>query len=275
MEMKLKDWVTMGNLVAGLASPGVLMVAGMAGDGGLSSHQRFLFQIACYLMVVGFFFDASDGLVARWTRQFNQFGGELDNLCDMVTYSIAPGYLVFYSFANIAHWPLWAAAAVGIFPVAVGTIRAARYNVRRASYPGFFVGLPRTAFALVMVALLNSTIFQNAADVFGGKWAYVIPAAVIIYISYLLISYKPFISHHGHRWKGLVLFGLVWFLVSMPLGALFGWLVFDAPEFVFDVILFDLIVYLFVSTPAVDRELVKGYWKYIEEWKKVGDEEKA
>jgi phosphatidylserine synthase len=270
MEMKLKDWVTMGNLLCGMGSGAVLMFPGMSPD--LSHADRvFYLHIASYLVVAGFLFDASDGLVARLTKQFNLFGGELDNLCDMVTYSIAPGFLLYYAFAQIAGWPLWASGLVAFFPVAVGTVRAARYNVRRASFPGFFVGLPRTAFAFVMVALLNSVIFHNAEEMFGGRWAYAIPAVVVAYISYLMVSYKPFISHHGHRWTGLILFGLVWFLVSIPAGVLIGWLAFDAPEFVFDILLFDLMVYLFLGTFTIPKTMKTEYWAYIEKWKTQGE----
>ncbi len=252
MQMKLKDWVTLGNLFCGMASMAALL------------FDRF--QLASFFILFGFVFDASDGLVARLTKQFNKFGGELDNLCDMISYSIAPGFLVFYAFYFKADYPLWAAGLLGFFPIAVGTIRAARYNVRRASYPGFFVGLPRTAFALFMIALLNSALFQDLADNLNNQAIYLIPAAMVFVISYMLISTRGFISHHGPGWHGMILWGTIFFLASIPVGIIGGWLFLDDPGFIFDMLLFDLLIYMFVSDLFVPREIKVKYKAYIKEW---------
>ncbi len=250
--MKLKDYVTLGNLLSGLLAVVALF------------HDRF--DLASYLVVAGFGFDALDGLVARLTKQFNKFGSELDNLCDMVSYSIAPGFLIFYAYYYQAGFPLWFAAAVGFLPVCVGTVRAARFNVRRAEFPGFFIGLPRTAFALFMVSLLNSSLFQDLGR-FVSVWLYAIPTAMVAVISWLMISTHPFVSHHSRRFKGWLRLGVWFFLLSMPVGFFGGWFLLDDPNLIFDFLLFDQVIYLVLSHLVVPPDEKKAVRAYIREWK--------
>lgn len=254
--MKLKDYVTLGNLACGMAST----VALMLGD----------FRWASYLILLAYVFDALDGVVARLTKQFNKFGSELDNLCDMISCSIAPGFLLFYAFYHFAGYPLWAAVAIMVFPTAVGTVRAARYNVRRASFPGFYVGLPRTVYALFMVALLNSALFQTAGPYLSG-YLYLVPLGFVMVISWLMISFQPFVSHHDRKFTGMLRIGPPFFIVSCVLAWLVGWLVFDYPELVFDVLLFNQAIYLLAPLFAVPEDELNAVREYIRGWKTMGE----
>jgi len=254
--MKLKDWVTLLNLLSGACS--------------IISVLEGRFDIGCYLIILGFFFDAADGLVARLTKQFNKFGSELDNLCDLVTYGLAPCFLVYHAFRNVAQYPLWACIGIAFLPIAAGTVRAARYNVRRAEFPGFFIGMPRTAFALFIVALLQSHLFAAAGDFLSG-YLYLVPAALVVWASWGLLSLRPFVGHHNRKWTGWIRFGIWWFLLSMPIAFFGGWLLFDAPELVFDAVLFDLIIYFALSNLVLPRQLLADYAAYIREWKAMGE----
>jgi len=257
--MKLKDWVTLCNLLCGVGSV-VSLIEGR-------------FDLGCYLVILGFLFDAADGLVARLTKQFNKFGGELDNLCDLVTYGLAPGFLVYHAFHAIAGYPIPAALAMAFLPVAAGTVRAARYNVRRAEFPGFFIGMPRTAFALFIVALFQSSLFRYLAPLLEG-YLYAVPAALIVWASFMLLSLRPYVGHHNRKWKGWIRFGMWWFLLSIPVGFFGGWLVFNDPAIVFDVLLFDLLVYFLLSNLILPKELKAEVTAYIKEWKAMGEEAK-
>lgn len=254
--MKLKDWVTLGNLLCGFAS----VIA-------LFHHE---FKWASYLILFGYVFDALDGVVARLTKQFNKFGGELDALCDFITYSIAPSYLVYYAFYHHAGYPLWAAVFIGFVPTAAGAVRAARYNVRRAEFPGFFIGLPRTAFALLVIALLNSSLF-NYLGRYVSEYLYLIPLGMILVITWFLLSLKPFVGHHDHDWGGWIIFGMWWFLISIPVGLLGGWLLFDDPGLVFDALLFDLIVYTCLADYVIPKDKLSAVRAYVKEWDAMGD----
>lgn len=255
MEMKLKDYVTLGGLACGLGSVLALLL------------DRF--DLASYLILFAYIFDFADGAVARLTKQFNKFGSELDNLCDMISCSIAPGFLVFYAFYNIAGYPLWAAAAIMFLPVATGTVRAARFNVRRAEFPGFFIGMPRTVFALAMVALLNSALFKSLGPLLSG-YMYLVPLAIIILISAQMISLRPYLGHHDRKFEGAPRFGVWFWLLSIPVSLVVGWLL-DYRALVFDVVLFDLAVYVFLAPLVTPQEEKTAYREYIEKWKKMGE----
>ena len=50
--------------------------------------------VAGTLIFVGMFFDAIDGSVARLTGSTSDLGKQLDSLCDIVTFGVAPAYLM-------------------------------------------------------------------------------------------------------------------------------------------------------------------------------------
>jgi len=87
MRLYLKDYVTAGNLLAGFACA----LLAMRGEP----------MWAALMMPVAMFFDAFDGIVARLTHRHNRFGGELDNVCDHMSYGVAPGFMLFAAFEPV------------------------------------------------------------------------------------------------------------------------------------------------------------------------------
>ena len=255
--MKLKDYFTLGNLLCGLTSTVALF------------FDRF--DVACYLVILGFFFDALDGLVARITKQFNKFGGELDALCDLVSYGVAPTVLIFYAFWKLAEYPPWLAVAIAFVPLAMGTVRAARYNVRRAEFPGFYIGLPRTSFALFTVAILNSSLFQFVGK-YVSTYLYVVPLAAFLVGSVLMVSYIPFPGHHSRKFKGWLRLGVWFFLVSVAVTLPLQWFVFTDSNILWDILLFDQLVYLLLGSAVVPDKELAAVKAYIVEWKAMGTE---
>jgi CDP-diacylglycerol---serine O-phosphatidyltransferase len=94
-------------------------------------------------------FDALDGQVARLAKSSTKFGAQLDSLCDVITFGVAPGFLLvklvpvftFYYPAQI-----WTIAAV--FP-ACAALRLARFTVETNEEDDHstFRGLPSPAAA--------------------------------------------------------------------------------------------------------------------------------
>jgi CDP-diacylglycerol---serine O-phosphatidyltransferase len=103
----------------------------------------------------GFFFDSADGRVARLTRTQTQFGVQLDSLADMVTFGVAPAFLIY-------QWSLFEQGTLGAFVaaayVACAAMRLARFNVlaaRGAQEPNnYFTGVPTPLSAAVIVSLV-------------------------------------------------------------------------------------------------------------------------
>lgn len=99
------------------------------------------FVTAAMALVAAAIFDLLDGRVARLTHSTSQFGKEYDSLCDLVSFGLAPGLLLF----------LWALQPFGrlgwlasFVYVACGALRLARYNVQVEiiESKAFFQGLP-------------------------------------------------------------------------------------------------------------------------------------
>jgi CDP-diacylglycerol--serine O-phosphatidyltransferase len=110
------------------------------------------FDHACWLIVVAGFFDALDGMMARLTNGTSLFGVELDSLSDIVSFGVAPGFLV-YVFSLKTYGTL--GLIVSSLPAICGAVRLARYNV---GFDGekkeYFQGLPIPMQAIAIVALI-------------------------------------------------------------------------------------------------------------------------
>lgn len=107
---------------------------------------------ACWLIFLAAFFDALDGFVARLTGGDSRFGVELDSLCDIVSFGVAPSLLVYefglkeYGFVGLV---------VSALPALCGAVRLARFNVMATpEKKGYFEGLPIPMPAMTIVALL-------------------------------------------------------------------------------------------------------------------------
>lgn len=95
---------------------------------------------AAYAIVVAAVFDQLDGRLARLTRSTSKFGAEYDSLCDLVSFGMAPGVLLY----------LWALQPFGrlgwvacFLFVACGALRLARFNVQaNVVEKNYFQGLP-------------------------------------------------------------------------------------------------------------------------------------
>ena len=124
-----------------------------------------LYEQACYFIVYASLFDAIDGLAARITKSSSEFGVELDSLSDVVSFGVAPSFLLYaIHFKNYNGIGMFVAAMV----MAFSAIRLARFNI---SLSGFdkdkFTGLPTPATAITIISYLlyyHDKIFSNATS---------------------------------------------------------------------------------------------------------------
>ena len=124
------------------------------------------FAEAGCMVLLAMFADMLDGRLARMSQSTSSFGGQLDSLCDMVSFGVAPAFimlkLVEYKlelrtvvYEGFLHRFIWLAALVYI---ACAAIRLARFNVENEAAHMSFVGLPSPGAAGVIVSLV---IFQQ------------------------------------------------------------------------------------------------------------------
>jgi phosphatidylserine synthase len=169
--IKVKDLVTLTSLAISLW----VIVEAFGGDFALASWLVFLASVV----------DAADGFVARLTKSANRFGAQLDDLADHFTYTVAPAFLVYRAYVPHGR-PI--AFALLFIVVAAGTLRLARSAAAPMKYPGWFVGLPRSANALMIVPFVNSSVFASPVGPEAG-------AILVILMSALGLSFLPYPNH--------------------------------------------------------------------------------
>ena len=123
------------------------------------------FAMSGYMILVAMVADMLDGRIARKVQSTSSFGGQLDSLCDVISFGVAPAYLMLnvleYEIASIGLADekflqrfIWLSAAAYICCAA---IRLARFNVENEedeSAHMSFMGLPTPAAAGVIVSLV-------------------------------------------------------------------------------------------------------------------------
>lgn len=127
---------TMGNMLCGFLS--VLS----------ASNQEP--ATAGWFIVLAAFLDGLDGKVARISRGTSRFGKELDSLADVVSFGVAPAFLV--HSAKLFMFGKWG-FIVGVIFLMCGAFRLARYNVYADPHSkSNFIGLPIPIAALAIAS---------------------------------------------------------------------------------------------------------------------------
>jgi CDP-diacylglycerol--serine O-phosphatidyltransferase len=166
--------LTIASLFSGFYS----IVASINGD----------FYPAAIAIVVAGVFDGLDGRVARLTGSTSGFGMQLDSLCDMVSFGVAPGLLA-YLWALVPYGRYgWLAA---FLYVATTALRLARFNTLAAAPPQpekqknyDFVGLPCPAAAGAIATMVMFFRFLGAQ----GTVKHISILLLVYLLSYLMIS---------------------------------------------------------------------------------------
>jgi len=104
---------------------------------------------AAITVIIGMLMDGLDGRVARMLNAQSEFGKELDSLSDVITFGVAPAFIMYV--VTLQHMAIIGIIITAIFPIC-GALRLARFNVQ-AGTPGYFIGLPITAAGGVLATL--------------------------------------------------------------------------------------------------------------------------
>jgi len=145
------------------------------------------FFAAAVAILIAAVFDGLDGRVARMTGSTSTFGMELDSLCDLVAFGVAPALLAY----------LWALTPYGRYGwlaaflyVATTALRLARFNSQAASSDPDFVGLPCPAAAIMVATTVMFSRFLGATETVKH-----VSILLLVYVlSYLMVSSHRYLS---------------------------------------------------------------------------------
>ncbi|MEX2093596.1 MAG: CDP-diacylglycerol--serine O-phosphatidyltransferase [Pirellulales bacterium] len=127
-----------------------------------SSDPTHNLMLSGALILLAMFFDSVDGQVARLTRRTSDFGAQLDSLCDLVSFGLAPAILLVKmcpQFTSLHSEAVWTIAALF---ACCAALRLARFNVETDDNDDHmsFAGLPTpaAAAAIASFAILSYTL---------------------------------------------------------------------------------------------------------------------
>ncbi len=192
----------------------------------LKSLKMHYFTAAAWLIVFAMIADGLDGFVARKSGSQSDFGGELDSLSDIVSFGVAPAFLMLGVVKSsglieriasasplLTTLPgriLWITAAMYFCCAA---LRLAKFNVENTSDESShrrFNGLPSPAAAGLIVAfvLLYSDIapeiHKEAPDI-AGTGATIVAALlpfITVLVALLMVSSIPYAHVINRYFKG-------------------------------------------------------------------------
>lgn len=146
MKKHIPNLFTLGNLLCGFLS----LHFSMIGD----------LRNAAILVFIAIMLDAVDGRIARILGVSNDLGKQLDSLADIVSFGVAPAYLVFHTY--LSGFGIAGLLLTAIFPL-LGAYRLARFNITQTKESlHYFTGIPITLAGAIVTFL---TLFNQHVHV--------------------------------------------------------------------------------------------------------------
>ena len=159
-------------------------------------HKHVLW--ASVMIFAAAVFDFFDGFAARLLNAKSPIGGELDSLSDVVSFGVAPSFIVAWFLSKTGFG--WWIHDVNVLPMlafilaAFAAVRLAKFNIDTRQTSSF-IGLPVPAVGL-FIASLPFMLFNIGHDSFLYNFVvnpYFLLAMVAVF-SWLMISEVPFFS---------------------------------------------------------------------------------
>ncbi|MEN9572150.1 MAG: CDP-diacylglycerol--serine O-phosphatidyltransferase [Verrucomicrobiota bacterium] len=164
-------------------------------------------RAALLLILLACIFDLLDGRVARMVGKESPFGREFDSLADIVSFGVAPAFLVHRIvlrdvFVGVPELG-WLIAAIYLI---CGAFRLARFNClavmpqSQGNNSGEFTGVPIPAAAGMVASLTLMMMSWDEKEFAVGNWRYVLPV-MLLFLSYLMVSEVKYPSFKKLNWR--------------------------------------------------------------------------
>lgn len=133
------------------------------------------FTTAAILIILAVVADSLDGRAARLLGVSGEFGKELDSLCDVCSFGVAPAIMIYlYALQDLG---LTGQVLAACFTIG-GAMRLARFNINTSSVKGYFQGMPIPAGACCLATYVLS----------GYSWGAIEVAALTLAIALIMYS---------------------------------------------------------------------------------------
>jgi CDP-diacylglycerol--serine O-phosphatidyltransferase len=188
----LPNLFTAGNLFCGFVALTQIVEANLTPDA--SGHVNWMpIKVALAFILLACIFDLFDGRIARMGGHESPFGREFDSLADLVSFGVAPAFLVHRVVLRNAlpeeYMELgWFIASIYLI---CGAFRLARFNCLSAmNLPGAgkdFLGFPIPSAAGLVASLTLFIIKLNEKEKDLGHWGWLLPS-VLLFLSAMMVS---------------------------------------------------------------------------------------
>ena len=185
--------------------------------------------MASLLIFAAGLFDFLDGFSARLLKAHSPIGGDLDSLSDVVSFGVAPGFIMYHMMGG-----MWFGCFAFLLPV-FSAIRLAKFNVDTRQTTSF-IGLPTPPMAIFMASL--PLAFWQLGVIGQPLLNPYLCLGVVFLFSVMMVCNLPFFSFKmkSLSWKGNE---LRWVFLTI---AVMGFAVFQ-----FLALPFILLVYILMS----------------------------
>jgi CDP-diacylglycerol--serine O-phosphatidyltransferase len=217
----LPNLLTAGNLFCGFLAITRIVEADL--------HPPYLhIKEALFYILLACIFDLFDGRVARMGGRESPFGREFDSLADVVSFGVAPAFLVhrivlrdvFFDQPQIG----WFIAALYLV---CGALRLARFNCL-AAMPAQggggneFMGFPIPAAAGLVASLTMLLIWWDEQNFAKANWRFLLPV-LLLFLSFMMVSEVKYPSFKKLDWRTRRPFAKFVVFITIVAAFIFAW----------------------------------------------------
>ena len=199
LKQHIPNAITCGNLISGCFS--ILFLA-----------MGMPVKAAIMIFVAGLF-DFLDGFSARLLHAHSPIGADLDSLSDVVSFGVAPGFIMYWLMSRYFDSRLWLYEwwrPIGGFNVlpclafllpVFSAIRLAKFNIDETQTTTFR-GLPTPGMAIFIASL--PLALSQAGHLIDGALSYWACLGITLVFAFMMVSRLRFFSFKmkSAKWKG-------------------------------------------------------------------------
>ena len=214
LKQHIPNAITCGNLVSGCLS--ILFLT-----------NNMPVKAAIMIFVAGLF-DFLDGFAARMLHAHSPIGADLDSLSDVVSFGVAPGFIMYWLMSRSFDLPQWCIAGINMLPCLAfllpvfSAIRLAKFNID-STQKTTFRGIPAPGMAIFIASLpLALSQVHHLKDGVLSYWACL---GIALIFSFMMVSRLRFFSFKmkSAKWKGNEV-RWIFLLVTITSFVIFKWI---------------------------------------------------